>query len=196
MPDGNVSSTTFKQNVYCDNSTISGGFYLSDVVDADTSNSFTVTYMNGDRLVTKLVVGLGQKAISVSLPTDGKLYVWCNGDVVYNFDEQVNDDLVLTAKWYVTAEVADSLTDELDNARSELDKTKVELDETRNEVAQAQSKLDSLNGNLNNATEDINELNDKLRSVTAWMIVWIALFGLSCGTGVTLLIIFKRKKEG
>lgn len=179
-PVGSATSTTFKRSVSCDNSAINGGFYLSDVVDADTSNSFTVTYKNGDQVVTKLVVGLGQKAIAVSLPTDGKLYIWYNGDVAYDFDELVNENLELTAKWYVTAETADNLKNDLDNTKSELNATKSELGETQNEVTQAQSKID--------------ELNAKLSSVTAWMIVWIVLSGLSGGASVTLFILFKRKK--
>ncbi len=237
MPEGSVSSTTFNRNVYCDNSAIKGGFYLSDVEGADTSNSFTVTYLNGDQTVTKLVVERGQKAIAVSLPAyDGYMYVWLNGDVAYDFDKQVVADLVLRAQWYVTAEVADDLTDKLDKTQTELDNTKTELDETnaeldntkselsdtkselgktqtelddtkselsdtkselgktQTEVADAQSKIDSLNGDLSGATENIEELNDKLSSVTAWMIVSIVLFGLSCGAIVPLLMFFLRKK--
>lgn len=234
MPEGSVNSTGFLQNVYCNNSSISGGFYLSDVIGVDAAKSATITYMNGDQLVKKLIVEIGQKAISISISHDkDKLLVWFNGDTVYDFNDQVFGDLVLSARLYVTSDVQDDLDEtqnELDNTKSELDKTnaaleatkseldqtKTELDETndeldetkselaeiksqlddaKNDVNEAQTEIDSLNSTLNNATEDINNLNDKLSSVTAWMIVSIVLFGLSCGAIATLVIIFYRKKK-
>lgn len=252
LPDGSDDSTIFSQTVYCDNSTIKGGFYLSDVIDADTSQSVTITYMNVEKLVTKLIVEYGQKAKSVSLPTDnGKLFIWFNGDVAYDFNEKVTDNLVLNAKWFITSEVGEDLADnldktqnELENTKSELDKTKTdlndtkaeldetksnledtkaeldktksdlddtkselngtksdlaetktELGETQSQLNNAQNNIEALNGNLNSATENIDKLNDKLSSVTAWMIVSIVLFVLSCGAIVTLVLIFNRKKN-
>lgn len=175
LPDLSVDTTEFLKDVYCVESKIKGGFYYAELINPDISESVEVKFMKGNQLVVKLFIAYNKKAISYSyLNEENMLLHWYNGDEVYDFDEYVNENLVLNAKWFVSSDVSDKLTDDLDKSKMELDKT---------------------NEKLNSANENINKLNSKLKSVTALMIVFISLFVLTGGAVVYFVVIFYRKKK-
>ncbi|MGN1093910.1 MAG: hypothetical protein ACI4SC_02920, partial [Candidatus Neoclostridium sp.] len=170
---------TFFGDVTCDGEDATGdiktGMYYGKVTGISEDEDVVAVYFCSDgEVYATFVLNKGECVKVPITPEDTRTFIgWYKGDIMYDFDASVNEDLTLTAMWVTSAESLKELENKLDEAKKALEEAIKDGDKALDEkiknlndaLTAAKTALETADADNKTALENkIAEARDSLQS--------------------------------